>query len=299
LAKTPITLLKIWIFNLADRSPTPIVGLSFSSIITSQGWFVMSLTVAEIYVVSGNLVSATSSVADQAVVEDILNSNLLCQMATDKSLTSRFLDPASWLASYRNSLGKMYWQITSSNNDSYSVPALERSVTIMKIFEDTFFKTLDQELRSSVQESAGLWTDLSKTSAPSLLFNAKTNIKLTPGQSLLSAPKAVSVINLQVSVIYGGSRVASCCVYFKTSESVESDVFNQQFAVKNLSGNITVSSLKANFLGANYADIRQLIITKLGEQNILDNILLLPTNIIPPHAQTNTDTRQFIASLEI
>jgi hypothetical protein len=259
----------------------------------------MNVPVAETYVVSGNLISATSSVTDHTVVEDVVNSNLLCQLAADKKLTSRFIDPAEWLDFYRNSLGKVFWQITNSNTVSYPVPALVHSLTVMKVLEATFFKTLDRALINSIEESIGLWIDLPEASAPSLLFNAKTHVELDPVQKDHPIPQPVSVVNLQISIIHGGSRLSVCSVYFKTSELVASDVFNQKFAVKALSGNVSVSSFKAELIESNYAGIRQQIIDKLGDKNIRENIMLIPANLVPSEVQTNTSSRQVVDSMDI
>jgi len=185
----------------------------------------------------------------------------------------------------------MFWQIINYSTVSYPVPALVRSVTVKKVLEATFFKTLDRELVNSIDESIGLWLDLPESSAPSLLFNAKTHAELIP-EKKSPVPQAVSVVNLQISVIHGGSRLSVCSVYFKTSELVMLDVFNQKFAVKDLLGNISVSSFRAELIESSYAGIRQQIIDNFRRN-------LIPANLIPPEVQANTGTRQYLDRLDI
>lgn len=259
----------------------------------------MSLPAAETYVVSGNLLVAAPSVTNATVVQDVVNSNLLCQLAADKKLTSRFIDPAAWLDMYRNSLGKVFWQITNSNTISYPVPPLIRSLTLMKILQATFFKTLDTNLVDCIEEGIGLWLELPESSAPALLYNSKTHAEFEVDEKVPPVPSTISVINLQLSVVHSGSRLSICSIYFKTLESVEADLFNQKFAVKNILGNVSVSSFKAELIESNYSAIRQQIIDKLGETNIRENIMLVPANLAPAGIELDTGTRQFLDSVDI
>ena len=259
----------------------------------------MTLPAAETYVVSGNLISITPSVTNRTVVEDVTNSNLLCQLAADKKLSSRFVDPAAWLDFYRNSLGKVFWQITNSNTVSYPVPAVARSITLIKVLEGTFFKALDAEHVANIKKSIGLYTDLPETSAPSLLYNSRVHVEIDPDSKWETPPSIMSAINLQVSVVHDESRLSVCSIYFKTTDSVTPDIFNQKFAVKALSGNVSVSSFKAELLESNYAGIRQQIIDKLGEAKIQENILLIPASVSPPQIKADVRAGEVVDRLEI
>lgn len=259
----------------------------------------MSLPAPEVYVVSGNLVSATTSVTSPTVLDDILDSNLLCQLAADKKFGSRFIDPATWLDFYRTSLGKVFWKITNSHTVNYPVPPLIRSVTVLSILEQTFFKVLDRDLRHQLEADIELLMEQSITSPASLLFNARTHIQLVKGtRSSFDAP-CESVINLQLTAAHDGTAVSVCSVYFKTSEAVGDDVFNQKFKVRELLGNISVSSFEANVLEASYDGIRQQIKDKLGEANIRENILLVADSLVALEGAPHASARQFLEGLEI
>ncbi|MCS5517476.1 hypothetical protein NWF32_29330 [Pseudomonas qingdaonensis] len=95
----------------------------------------MKLPADQVYVISGNLLSATPSLTDPAVLEDIANSNLLCQLAADKNQGTRFNDPSKWLEFYRTSLGKIFWRITNSATASYPIPALAHRITVKKCWK--------------------------------------------------------------------------------------------------------------------------------------------------------------------
>lgn len=122
----------------------------------------MSLPAPEVYVVSGNLISAVSSVASPTVLDDILDSNLLCQLAADKKFGSRFIDPATWLDFYRTSLGKVFWKITNSHTVNYPVPPLiellltlfsMRPVSVASLYESMARRISRNERCSSTSRS--------------------------------------------------------------------------------------------------------------------------------------------------
>ncbi|MGX5794139.1 hypothetical protein ACWHY4_10120 [Pseudomonas sp. E2-15] len=260
----------------------------------------MKLLADEVYVISGNLLSATPSLTDPAVLEDIASSNLLCQLAADKNQGTRFIDPAAWLDFYRNSLGKLFWRVRNSGTVSYAIPQLVYKITVKEVLEKTFYKILERPQRIRVEESIELLSEQSVDSPSSKLYSLKTHVNFnetisSPG--LL--PHAVSSVNLQLSVVHGEALISVCSVYFKTSTRVGDDVFNQKFPVKELLGNISVSTFEAKLLESSYAGIRQSIIDKLGESNIRENILLVPA--VPPSLLNlrHLGARQFVQELDI
>lgn len=90
-----------------------------------------------------------------------------------------------------------------------------------------------------------------------------------------------------------------CSVYFKTSTRIGDDVFNQKFPVKELLGNVSVSTFEAKLLESSYAGIRQSIIDKLGEDNIRENILLVPAVSPSLSNSRHAGARQFVQELDI
>lgn len=258
----------------------------------------MKLPADQVYVISGNLLSATPSLTDPAVLEDIANSNLLCQLAADKNQGTRFNDPSKWLEFYRTSLGKIFWRITNSATASYPIPALAHRITVKEVLENTFYKILDRPQRIRIEESIELLGDQPTDSPPAELYNVKTHINNTLSTAP-SLPRPESVINLQLSVVHSETRISVCSVHFKTSTPVGDDVFNQTFLVKDLLGNVNVSTFEAKLLESSYATIRQSIIEKLGEDNIRENILLVPHDSATLPGSRHAGARQFVQALEI
>lgn len=259
----------------------------------------MSLLAPEVYVVSGNLISAAPSVASPTVLDDMLDTNLLCQLAADKKFGSRFIDPAAWLDFYRTSLGKVFWKISNSHTVSYPVPPLIRSVSVMGILEQTFFKGLDRDLRHQLEADIELLMEQPITSPGSLLFNAKTHVQLIKGVRSSFDEPCESVITLQISVAHDDTAVSVCSIYFKTAEPVGNDMFNQRFKVRELLGNISVSSFDANLLEASYEGIRQQIKDKLGAANIRENIWLIADSPIALQGTPHAGARQFLEALDL
>lgn len=260
----------------------------------------MKLLAEEVYVVSGNLLCALPSHTDPVVLEDIIHSNLLCQLVADKSLGTRFANPAAWLEAYRNSLGKVFWRISNSGTISYPLPPLTHSITVKEVLEQTFYKALDRSVRVRLEESIEQWGEQPADSPPALLFNVKTHVNgKQPTSATSSLPKPLSTVNLQVSVVHDGAHISVCSVYFTTSTAVGDDVFNQVFPAKALIGNISVSAFEAKLLESNYALIRQSIIEKLGEDNIRENILLVPADVPDLPNPRHARAQQFIQELEV
>lgn len=259
----------------------------------------MSFTAPEVHVVSGNLISAMPSVTSSKVLDDILESNLLCQMAADKSLGSRFNNPAAWLDFYRNSLGKLFWKITNFNTVSYPVPSPTRSVSVMGILEHTFFKVLAQPLRHQIEADIELLMELPLTSPASQLYTSKTHVELSTRARSSFDGRSESVISLQISVVHSGSLVSVCSVYFKTAEPVAADVFSQKFKVRDLLGNISVNSFEADLMESSYEGVRQQVKTKLGETNIRENILQITDSPIPVDELPHANAHQFLDGLDI
>lgn len=260
----------------------------------------MKLSADEVYVISGNLLSATPSLTDPAVLEDIANSNLLCQLAADKNQGTRFIDPAAWLDFYRNSLGKLFWRISNSGTVSYAIPQLVHKITVKEVLEKTFYKNLDRPQRIRVEDSIELLGEQSVDSPSATLYSLKTQVNFnetTSSRGLL--PHSVSSVNLQLSVVHSETCISVCSVYFKTSTRIGDDVFNQKFPVKELLGNVSVSTFEAKLMESSYAGIRQSIIDKLGEDNIRENILLVPAVSPSLPNSRHAGARQFVQELDI
>ncbi|MGN8251167.1 hypothetical protein [Pseudomonas sp. SMV7] len=260
----------------------------------------MALSVDQVYVVSGNLLSAMPKLVDPVVFEDFANSNLLCQLAADKNQGARFVDPPAWLDFYKNALGKVFWRIVSSGTVSFNIPPLVRSITIKEVLEKTFYKTLDHEVVLQFDNSIERFEEQPEESAAARLYRAKTQgtYKSDVSDSAVR-PHPISAINLQVSVVKDGGRISVCSVYFTTSADLENDVFNQKFLVSQLRGDVSVSSFDAKLLESSYASIRQSVIEKLGPENIRENIIQVSTEVCSLEGPRHAGAKRFIQELEI
>lgn len=260
----------------------------------------MALSVDEVYVVSGNLLSAMPKGVDPVVFEDFANSNLLCQLAADKNQGTRFVDPPAWLDFYKNALGKVYWRVSNFGTVSFNIPPLVHSITIKEVLEKTFYKTLDHEVALQFDGSIERFEQQPQESAAARLYSAKTQV--TYKSEVLDStvrPHPISAINLQLSVVQGGAKISVCSVYFTTLADIEDDVFNQKFLVRQLRGNISVSTFDAKLLESGYAGIRQSVIAKLGPENIRENIIQVSTEVSSLAGPRHAGARQFIQELEI
>ncbi|WP_143243262.1 hypothetical protein [Alcaligenes faecalis] len=260
----------------------------------------MDFSTDQIYVVSGNLVSATTANTGLVNYEDMIHSNLLGQMAADKKLGSRFVDPAAWLSFYKTTVGSLFWSVSEQGNNNFVIPPGAQSLTVQEILAGSFFKRLNQAQINSATKSINLFNQLPEDDSAFILYNLKSYIKMPTTAKAGRPPKTASYsVNLQISIAHADSEVALCNVYFQTRQEINDDLFKQKFTVKELVGGINVFYLKAQILESNYAKIRQTVIDKLGEENINSNILLVAEDSEIPPPLSPTAARSFIRSLQI
>lgn len=257
----------------------------------------MSFPASDVYVISGNLLSATATAGDPAVFEDFLHSNLLSQLSTDKTMGSRFDNPALWLDTYRNTLGKLFWNMRRQGVSDYIPKPAIQKITLLEILENTFLKDLTQDQKDRIIESIALFDALPDENPANVLYNLNTHAALGAPKKI--KPLAVSALNLQVSVVYGNNKIANCGIYFQTTQAIEDKIFSQEFIIKDLQSNISLKSFDAALIEASYAKIRQSVIEKLGPENIQANIVPVAPEAVPVPPLTPAETRRFIEAMEI
>lgn len=259
----------------------------------------MAFSTEQTYVVSGNLISATTKDTNTLSYEDFIHSNLLAQMGADKKLGSRFVDPAGWLSFFKNTVGNLFWNLSEQGTSTLKISAGTASITVLQILEQSFFKRLNQAQIDSATASIDLFVQLPEDDPAFILYNVKSHAQISAAAKAIKPPqKATYSVNLQISIAHTGSEIALCNVFFQTSQAVSDELFTQKFAIKDLIGNINVFYLKAQLSETNYGQIRQQVIEKLGE-NINTNILLVADNSETPSPPSPTEARSFIRSLKI
>ena len=260
----------------------------------------MAFYTDQTYVVSGNLVSATTDDVNQVSYEDIIHSNLLGQMAADKNLGSRFVEPAAWLSFYKSTLGGLFWSVNEQGTSTLVIPPSAKIITVPEILAESFFKRLSQVQIDSATESIDLFNQLPEDSPALMLYNLKSHAKMPAAAKVIKPPVDTRYsVSLQISIVHTRSQVALCNIYFQTKQEVSDELFKQKFTIKDLIGDISVFYLKAQLIESNYAKIRQNVIDKLGKENINTNILLVAEDSETPASLSHTAARNFIRSLKI
>ena len=260
----------------------------------------MAYQTDQVLVVSGNLLSATATDASAVVYEDIIHSNLLSQMVADNDPGTRLTDPASWLNSYKNALGNLFWKFTEYETSTYASSPGEVDVTIPQILEKKFFKNLTADQKKRVAESMSLFNNIPDDDAAALLYNLKTQLKIEPKKHPGKPPqKNKFSVNLQVSVAHNDSLVSVCSIYFQTHQEISNKLFKQNFSIQEIIGNINVFYIKADILESNYAIIRQGVINKLGQDNINTNILAVSDETEPPEAPSHRAALSYVQNVKI
>ncbi|MDF3832876.1 hypothetical protein P3W85_07940 [Cupriavidus basilensis] len=196
---------------------------------------------------AGNLVTFAHDVPAQAR-QDLLNSNLLAQLAADKQI-SRFTESAAWYKRYGDTLSNLTWQVTRMRFSRYVPPGLQFNPREIVLAE------------------------MSKVESPQnvgLVRNTIDTLNSLPDDArarevLQRFSSTDHELNLQVSFGDGGSAVDIVCVIFATEEDIV-DPLVQEFDVAALKSEIRIALLSGVINERLYPAIRQSVIDKLGDK---------------------------------
>lgn len=194
---------------------------------------------------AGNLVTFASSVPDQAR-QDLLNSNLLAQLAADKRF-SRFKESADWYKFYGDTLGNLAWQVTSMTFSRYVPPGLQFNPREIVLAEMSKMESLQNVrlVRNTIDATYSLPTD----AKPRVVLD---RFSCTDHE-----------LNLQVCFADGASGVGIVCLIFATEEFIENPL-TQEFDVSALRSDIRVAQFSGAINERLYPSIRRSVIDKLG-----------------------------------
>lgn len=196
---------------------------------------------------AGNLMAFADAVTTQ-VREDLLNSNLLAQLAADKKC-SRFTRPIDWYRYYGDTLSALAWQVSGMNFSRYVPAGLQFNTREIVLAEMAKVETPAhvRQVREAIDALDGLPED-ARAREVFRAFSAKEH-----------------ALNLQVSFGATGAAGRIVCVVFSTEEDIV-DPLVQTFEVSALTTDIRIAVLSGELNEQIYPMLRQSVIDKLGDR---------------------------------
>ncbi|MFS8975887.1 hypothetical protein PO002_15490 [Cupriavidus necator] len=194
---------------------------------------------------AGNLVSLATNAPEQAR-QDLLNSNLLAQLAADKRC-SRFGQSADWYKFYGDTLSNLAWQVTSMAFTRYMPPGLQFNPREIILAEMSRMVSPENVplVRNAIDATNSLPTD----ARPRMVLD---QFSCTDHE-----------LNLQVCFAKGASAIDIVCLVFATEALIENPL-TQEFEVSALKSDIRIARLSGAINERVYPMIRQSVIDKLG-----------------------------------
>lgn len=208
------------------------------------------------FVTHGNLFSFDARVMVEAV-DDLLNSNLLAQLASEKKF-SRFTAVDDWYKTYVDTLGNLAWQNTLFDFDYYNPDS--KTFTLEGLMREGFSKILSASQMLVLSNSMRAFRNLPAGTDTAMVYSRSTHDKNT--------------VNACVTFVENSLRISTIGATFSTTQAIKRE-FEDDYLVSKLSGDIRLVQNIAILNESVYADMREMVIKRLGSKRDA-NIFLVP-----------------------
>jgi hypothetical protein len=218
----------------------------------------MTYSTPDIYIVNGNITLFCGSHSEN-FKRDILHSSLLGQLVADTHNTH----PNTWFASYRKTLGNLFWNLKSFNNKIIK----NEPSSILSLAKTGLSGTLQKGQLQQLTDTFSIIKQLPDDSpAIEAILNKfqRENISNAGIGDDRQDEKCTFTVSILLTIVCENKTIISFQVSLETSHAVDITILDQALSEKNILGDPETTLWSTYLIEDKYASVRNQIIEKLG-----------------------------------
>ena len=222
----------------------------------------MNYLTPDTYIVDGNITLFCGSHSEN-FKRDILYSSLLGQLVANTSTANNI--PSTWFASYRKTLGHLFWNLKSLGNNSIA----NEPSSILSLAQTGLLGVLQRE---QLQQLSNAFTLIKQLPDDSPAIEAilskiqRENISTAGIGDDRRDEKSTFTVSTLLTIVCENKAIISFQVSLKTSHAVDITILDQALSEKNILGDPETTVWSTYLIEDKYASVRNQIIEKLGSK---------------------------------
>lgn len=219
----------------------------------------MNYVTPDTYIVDGNI-TLFCGFHSENFKKDILHSSLLGQL-----VANTHTHPNTWFTYYRNTLGKLFWNLKSLGNSSIK----NEPSSILSLAQTGLSETLRKK---HLQQLADAFSIIKQLPGDSPAIEAilskiqRENISTAGIDDDRRDEKSTFTVSMLLTIVCENKTIISFQVSFETSHAVDITILDQALSEKNILGDPETTLWSTYLTEDKYASVRNQVIEKLGSK---------------------------------